>query len=88
MNGFNSYKSDLGFDIGSGLSGQSTYIKKKTNKITVFSWRNNINYSKCKKQKFLLNKNSGKNITNHQNYVIHIGCNTFHYFFITYHFIL
>lgn len=29
MNGFNSYKSDLGFDIGSGLSGQSTYIKKK-----------------------------------------------------------
>ena len=29
MNGFNSYNSDLGFDIGSGLSGQSTYIKKK-----------------------------------------------------------
>ncbi|EGF54932.1 hypothetical protein SAMN05444376_3046 [Bacteroides clarus YIT 12056] len=29
MNGFNSYKSDLGFDIGSGLSEQSTYIKKK-----------------------------------------------------------
>lgn len=32
MNEFDSYKNDLGFEIGSGFSGNSDYIKKQDEK--------------------------------------------------------
>lgn len=46
MNEFDSYKNDFGFEIGSGFSGNSDYMKALDEKKDVLSWKSNTTFFK------------------------------------------